>query len=105
MKNIKLAALFLTSLMLASCGSSGARNSNHNNVEISTPNTSITHSSNNNGNNNFEDINRYKNTKGFVVARIKKKKWKSIQLKFYSTKHFGLYSSTLESYVGSYVKR
>ena len=56
-------------------------------------------------NNNFEDINRYKNTKGFVVARIKKKKWKSIQLKFYSTKHFGLYSSTLESYIGSYVKR
>jgi hypothetical protein len=53
----------------------------------------------------FEMIKKYTNTKGFVVARIKKKKWKSIQLKFYSNKHFGLYSSTLEAYVGSYVKR
>ena len=43
--------------------------------------------------------------KGYVVPRIKKKKWKSIQLKFYSEKPFQLYSSTLESYVGSYIKR
>ncbi len=56
-------------------------------------------------NNNFEVIDRYKNTKGYVVPRIKKKKWKSIQLKFSSNKPFYLYSSTLEAYVGSYVKR
>lgn len=56
-------------------------------------------------NNNFEVIDRYKNTKGYVVPRIKKKKWKSIQLKFGSNKPFYLYSSTLEAYVGSYVKR
>ena len=43
--------------------------------------------------------------KGYVVCRIKEKKWKSIQMKFSSTKPFKLYSSTLESYVGSYVKR
>ena len=50
-------------------------------------------------------INTYKNVKGYVVARIKKKKWKSIQLKFSSDKPFCLYSATLEAYVGSYVKR
>lgn len=56
-------------------------------------------------NNKFEVIEKYKNTKGYVVPRIKKKKWKSIQLKFSSNKPFYLYSSTLEAYVGSYVKR
>jgi hypothetical protein len=56
-------------------------------------------------NNEFEEINTYENIKGYVVCRIKKKKWKSIQLKFHSTKPFGIYSATLESFVGSYVKR
>lgn len=56
-------------------------------------------------NNRFEKIDKYKNKKGYVVPRIKKKKWKSIQLKFSSNKPFYLYSSTLEAYVGSYVKR
>ena len=53
----------------------------------------------------FKLINTYNTTRDYVVARIKKKKWKSIQLKFSSTKPFKLYSSTLESYVGGYVKR
>ena len=56
-------------------------------------------------NNYFEKIKTYENVKGYVVPRIKKKKWKSIQLKFSSSKPFGIYSSTLEAYVGSYVKR
>lgn len=56
-------------------------------------------------NNNFELINTYQNTKGYVVCRIKRKKWHEIQLKFASTKPFGIYEATLESYVGSYVKR
>lgn len=55
--------------------------------------------------NNFETINTYLNVKGYVVCRIKRKKWKAIQLKFASTKPFGIYEATLESYVGSYVKR
>lgn len=55
--------------------------------------------------NKFEKIDKYKVKKGYVVPRIKKKKWKSIQLKFSSNKPFYLYSSTLEAYVGSYVKR
>ena len=56
-------------------------------------------------NNDFVKIKEYDNTKGYVVPRIKKKKWKSIQLMFYSDKPFILYSSTLESYIGSYLKR
>ena len=56
-------------------------------------------------NKEMSKINTYKNVKGYVVARIKKKKWKSIQLKFSSNKPFYLYSATLEAYVGSYVKR
>lgn len=56
-------------------------------------------------NKDITKINTYKNVKGYVVPRIKKKKWKSIQLMFSSNKPFSLYSSTLEAYVGSYVKR
>lgn len=56
-------------------------------------------------NKSFDFIKKYKNIKGYVVPRIKKKKWKSIQLKFTSRKPFKLYSNTLEAYVGSYVKR
>lgn len=56
-------------------------------------------------NKEFEKIKTYQNTKGYIAARIKKKKWKSIQLKFSSSKPFKLYASTLEAYVGSYVKR
>ena len=56
-------------------------------------------------NGEFQLIKKYKNKKGYIVSKKKKKKWKSIQLKFYSTKPFSLYSNTLEAYVGSYVKR
>lgn len=56
-------------------------------------------------NNEFEKIKTYENTKGYVVPKIKKKKWKSIQMKFSSNKPFSLYSSTLESFVGGYKKR
>ena len=56
-------------------------------------------------NNEFEIISTYQNVKGYVVSRIKKKKWKSIQLKISSTEPIGIYSSTLEAYIGGYVKR
>lgn len=56
-------------------------------------------------NNSFETIGTFKNTKGYVACKKKKKKWKSIQMKFSSNKPFSLYSSTLESWVGGYVKR
>lgn len=53
----------------------------------------------------YEKIDEYKIAKGYVVPRIKEKKWKALQLKFYSKKPFNLYSSTLEAYIGSYIKR
>lgn len=56
-------------------------------------------------NNEFEEIGIYTNTKGYIVPRIKKKKWKDIQIRFSSTKPFYLRSCTLESFIGSYVKR
>ena len=56
-------------------------------------------------NNAFQKIDTYKNTKGYVVCKKKKKKWKSIQFKFSSNKPFSLYSVTAESWVGGYVKR
>lgn len=57
-------------------------------------------------NGEFEDIVTHQEVlKDYIVNRIKKKKWKSIQLRFSSNKPFELYSSTLESYVGGYVKR
>lgn len=54
---------------------------------------------------NFEIIDNYTNVKGYIVPRIKKKKWKDIQVRFSSNKPFNLLSCTLQSYVGSYVKR
>jgi hypothetical protein len=56
-------------------------------------------------NKEFEELATLTNTKGFVVTKIKKKKWTTIQLKFSSTIPFGIYEATLESYIGSYVKR
>ena len=54
---------------------------------------------------NFEIIDNYTNVKGYIVPRIKKKKWKDIQVRFSSNKPFNLLSCTLQSYVGSYAKR
>ena len=56
-------------------------------------------------NNDEELISTFTETKGYVVIKIKKKKWKSLQLKFTSTTPFKIYSCTLESYIGGYLKR
>lgn len=56
-------------------------------------------------NKDYELINTYENTKGYIVYRVKKKKWKRIQMKFSSNVPFGINSYTLESFVGGYVKR
>lgn len=56
-------------------------------------------------NNSFEKIDTFKNTKGYVVCKKKKKKFKSIQYKYSSNKPFELYSATLEAYILSYLKR
>lgn len=56
-------------------------------------------------NEEYEEIDTFKNTKNYIVPRIKKKKWKDIQLKLSSDKPFGLERIYLECYIGSYIKR
>jgi hypothetical protein len=53
----------------------------------------------------WELIDSYSNVTDAFVSRIKRKKFKDMQLKFYSTKPFSLYSTTFEVYVGGYLKR
>ena len=53
----------------------------------------------------FEHIGTYENVTDYFVSRIKRKKWKDIQLKFYSPTRFSLESVTLEAFVGGYIKR
>lgn len=53
----------------------------------------------------FELIGNYENITDYFVSRIKRKKWKDIQLKFYSKTRFSLETVTLESFIGGYIKR
>ena len=53
----------------------------------------------------FELIGAFENVADYYVSRIKKKKFKDIQLKFYSQTRFSLETVTLECYIGAYVKR
>ena len=54
---------------------------------------------------NFELIADYDNITDAIVSRIKRKKFKDIQLKFYSQKRFSLETATLECFIGGYLKR
>lgn len=53
----------------------------------------------------FELIGTYENITDYFVSRIKKKKFKDIQLKFHSKTRFSLVEATLEAFVGGYIKR
>lgn len=53
----------------------------------------------------FELIGEYKNVTDFFVSRIKRKKFKDIQLKFYTKTRFSLETITLEAFIGGYIKR
>ena len=50
-------------------------------------------------------INQYKGVTDYFVSRIKKKKFKDIQLEFSSDTRFILEQATLECFVGGYIKR
>ena len=56
-------------------------------------------------NTNWELIDTFTNITDAFVYRLKRKKFKDIQLKFYSTKSFSLNSATLECFIGGYIKR
>jgi hypothetical protein len=53
----------------------------------------------------FELIGTYNNVTDYFVCRIKRKKFKDIRLKFYSSTRFSLETVTLECFVGGYIKR
>lgn len=53
----------------------------------------------------FELVGEYKNVTDYFVSRIKRKKWKDIQLKFHTKTRFSLETVTLEAFVGGYIKR
>lgn len=53
----------------------------------------------------FELVGEYKDVADYFVSRIKRKKFKDIQLKFYSKTRFSLETVTLECFIGGYVKR
>ena len=53
----------------------------------------------------FEFIGSYEDVTDYFVSRIKRKKFKDIQLKFYSQTRFSLESISLEAWIGGYIKR
>ena len=53
----------------------------------------------------FELIGTYEDVSDYFVSRIKRKKFKDIQLKFHSKTRFSLETATLECFVGGYIKR
>lgn len=53
----------------------------------------------------FELIGEYKDITDYFVCRIKRKKFKDLQLKFHSKKRFSLETATIEAFVGGYIKR
>ena len=53
----------------------------------------------------FERVSEHKGVTDYFVSRIKRKKWKDIQMKFYSGTRFSLETVTLESFTGGYIKR
>ena len=53
----------------------------------------------------FELIGNYEEVTDYFVSRIKRKKFKDIQLKFESFTRFSLETATLECFIGGYIKR
>lgn len=53
----------------------------------------------------WEEVGEYKDVTDYFVSRIKMKKFKDIQMKFYSETRFSLETATLECYIGGYIKR
>ncbi len=53
----------------------------------------------------WEEVGTFENVTDYFTCRIKKKKFKDIQLRFCSDTRFSLETATLECYVGGYIKR
>jgi hypothetical protein len=53
----------------------------------------------------FELIGEYEAVSDYFTCRIKRKKFKDLQLKFHSKTRFSLETATIECFVGGYIKR
>lgn len=53
----------------------------------------------------FELIDTYKDVTDYFVSRIKRKKFKDLQIKFHSDTRFSLETASLEVFIGGYIKR
>ena len=53
----------------------------------------------------FELIGTYEKITDYFVSRIKRKKFKDLQLKFHSNTRFSLETASLEVFIGAYIKR
>lgn len=53
----------------------------------------------------FAPVGQYQKVEDYFVCRIKRKKFKDLQLKFRSDTRFSLEKATLECFVGGYIKR
>jgi hypothetical protein len=56
-------------------------------------------------NTEWELIGTYENVTDYFTSRIKRKKFKDMQLKFHSDTRFSLETVTLEVFIGGYIKR
>ena len=56
-------------------------------------------------NTEWELIGTYENVTDYFTSRIKRKKFKDMQLKFHSDTRFSLETATLEVFIGGYIKR
>lgn len=53
----------------------------------------------------FEHIGTYEGITDYFVCRLKRKKFKDLQLKFHSTTRFSLETAVVECFIGGYIKR
>lgn len=53
----------------------------------------------------WEQVGEYENVTDYFTSRIKRKKFKDIQLRFQSDTRFSLETVTLETFIGGYIKR
>lgn len=53
----------------------------------------------------FETVGKFEGVEDYFACRIKRKKFKDLQLKFASDTRFSLESATMECFVGGYIKR
>lgn len=53
----------------------------------------------------FELVDSYEGIEDYFVSRIKRKKFKDLQIKFQSDTRFSLETATLEVFIGGYIKR